>query len=260
MKKICGLICFVAAFQFASISGLVFAGTVIHQPQLGYSLTMPDGWEQIPTKAIEEQMQAAAAATGTQMSQRYDDGFQRANGGDYFQHPYIMVQVKENGRMPEQQLTKMKSVRAGLQTGLDSASKKLAPVISNMTLGESYYDADNECVLIRMSMNLEIIGEVKALTCCFLTERGMLLFHCYSKAAEFDTQLLVFQDLLKSVKISDDLKYKPRLGDSIGLDFGRIGRSTLIGGVIGGLFGVVFWLKKKIQNKQPQSTEPPPLP
>jgi len=260
MKSNRRLIHLIAVLSFGVIPFLVIAETVIQQPQLGYTLTLPEGWEQIPNKAIQEQTRAVTATTGGQISQQYQDGFQQSAGGGWFQYPYVLVESRETGRVPEGQLARMKSMRPEMQNGLDSVSKKLNSIMSNMSLGETYYDATNKCILVRITMKVANVGEVEALTCGFLTEKGILTFHCYSTAAEFDKLLPVFQGLLKSVRLSDGLRYQPRLSDSIGFDFGRVGRSAFIGGAVGGLVGVAVWLKKKLQSKGSHPTEPPPLP
>ena len=260
MKTFCRTICLIVAFQFVSIPIRVSGGTVIQQPRFGYTLTLPDGWEQMPIKIIEEQMKVVTAATDGQVAQHYDDGYQQSAGGQWFQYPYILVQANEKGRVTEAQLGQMKSFRSALQKGADQTEEKLSSVISDMSLGETFYDTTNKCILIRFSMNVADIGEVKALTCGFLTQKGLLLFHCYTRASEFDAQLPIFQSMLKTVALSEELRYKSRLGDGISLALRRIGGSTLIGGIVGGLIGILFLLKKKAQSKKSQSIEPLPLP
>jgi hypothetical protein len=249
------LVCLVAVALSAFAPGLVSGGTVIENPNHGYTLTLPDGWERIPGKAIEELVAKVAAAAGGKISEHYDDGFQQSAGGKWFQYPYVLVQARENGRIPEAKLAEMKSVREGMQKGLNEAEGKLSSLVSGLSLGDTFYDASNKCILIRFSMNAPNVGEIKALTCGFLTERGILLVHCYARAADFDRQLPIFQSILDSVRISEDLRYKPRLSDKIGFDVSQSLRSGLIGGLIGGAVGVIMWLTKRKKTQGP-----PPLP
>ena len=253
----------VASALIASAPLCVAEGKTISQPRLGYTLTLPAGWEEIPGPAIEEQTRSVLAAAQGRMAQHFDDGFQRSGSLKWLQYPYILVQVKETGRVPEGRLTHMKMLRYGIQTGMDTTGKKLNSIVSNLSLGDTYYDPTNKCLLIRMSVNVARVGEVRALTRGFLTEKGMLLFHCYAPALEFDSQLPEFQEILDSVRLSDELRYKPRLGDSIGVDFSRVARSAFVCGITAGLIGLgglaVFAMKRLAARKTP-SPGPPPLP
>jgi hypothetical protein len=94
------------------------------------------------------------------------------------------------------------------------------------------------------------------LTCGFLTQKGILSFHCYARTADFGGLLPIFQDLLNSVQLSPELRYQSRIYDRGGFDFGRVGRSALIGGIIGGLVGLISMLVKKRQSNK---SGPPPL-
>src|SRR5258706_13013244 len=87
---------------------VVFGQTTVSNQSLGYLVTMPAGWEQIPTSVIDAQLQTVASAVGGHLSQHFDDGFQKSVNtnqllvtGSKFQYPYILVESKHNGRIPE---------------------------------------------------------------------------------------------------------------------------------------------------------------
>lgn len=237
----------------------VAAGQFIDQPKLGYSVTLPDDWVQLPYTVVSNYTRTIQKMANGGFNESYDDGFQRSAQGQWFKYPYILVQIKETGRVPERQLAQMKTLRSDVQRGADMAAKKLSAVVSDMSVGDTYYDATNKCILVRSTASVAGVGDIKALTCGYLTERGIIFFHCYALSGQFDDLLPVFQKLLRSVRIKDGLRYRPHLSDRTGFDFGRVGRSGLIGGVVGGLAGLVLGLFKMIQKKG-QKKGPPPLP
>ncbi len=243
MKNIGQLICLATALQSVTIGFSALGDTVVPQPQYGYTVTLPQGWTQIPTDVIDRQMRALNDVTGAKMPQKFVDGFQPA-GRPWFQYPYILVQAKETGPISEEQLRTMKSFQSGLQKGLDETKKKLSSVISESSLGETVYDPSNKCVWISFSMNAVNVGAIKAVTCGFLTRKGMVAFNCYARTADFDQRLAEFNSILATVRISDDMQYQPGLGRR-GFDLSQVMRSGLIGGMAGAVIGLVMWLMKK---------------
>jgi len=243
---------------FMLVATSASAGTSLHQARYGYSVVLPDGWEQIPIEVINAQTRAITTMATSPLGQHYEDGFQQSAQGKWFHCPFVLVQVKETGRVPEAQFTRMKSLSANVKKDMDIASEKLAKIVSGMSLGDTYYDPSNKCLWVRMSMNVGSVGEVRAVTCSFLTEKGWVSFFCYENAAEFDRQLATFLELLRSVQFTEALRYKPHYGDHFGFDFSRLGRSVVVGGLSGGLIWLAIRLMKKQQAKKPP-VEPPPL-
>ena len=244
MKLSARVICLAAAIGFAALPLRARGDIVVQRPKYGYTVTLPPGWVRIPADVLDEHLKALGAVAKGKLDQKFTDGFQPA-GTPWFQYPYIMVQVVESGPIPARELEGMKSFRSGVQEGLDEAKKKLPTMISDLSLGETAYDASNQCIWIRVSMQAAGVGEVKGVTRGFLTSYGMVTFNCYAQAQDFDQRLPVFNSLLANVKISDDMRYDPTAASHGSFDFSRAGRSGLIGGLIGGAVGLFMWLSKR---------------
>src|SRR6266566_9890293 len=204
-------------------------GAVFDQSAYGYSANFPEGWRQIPPQVLADYSDTVKRVSGGKVSQQYQDGYQRDFKGKWLIHPYILVQVKETGRVPEGQLRNMKPFRRGIEKGLGQAADGLGVVLSQAALGETVYDSTNKCLWMQFSANVAGVGPIKAVSCGFLTEKGVIYFHCYSKAAEFEELLPTFQRAMSSVGITEALRYKPHLGDPVGFDFGTVFRRTLYG-------------------------------
>ncbi len=244
----------------ALIPHLAF-GAAFDQSAYGYSANFPEGWRQIPAQVLVDYSDTVKRISGGRVSEKYQDGYQRDFKGKWLVHPYILVQVKETGRVPEGQLRNMKPVRRSIEKGLGQAADGMSVVLSQAALGETLYDSTNKCLWMEFSADVAGVGPIKALSCGFLTEKGVIYFHCYSRAAEFEDLLPTFQRAMSSVGITEALRYKPHLGDPVGFDFGSVFRWTLYGALIGGVAGVIIWLVKKFQAYRTSSgPRPPPLP
>lgn len=228
----------------------------------GFTITLPDGWQAIPREILENYSAQMASRSGGKVKEQYALGYQRGYQGQWLVHPYILVQVKETGRIPDGQLRQMKSFHAGAERGLNKASDSLGGLLTSAALGETLYDATNRCIWMHYTIDLAGVGSIKGVTCGFLTEKGMLLFHCYGRSSEFSALLPVFQQALASVKISEALKYRPRLGDGAGLDFSRVIRAAIIGGIIGGSVLLALGLVVRLTRKKKPAPDPgfPPAP
>lgn len=249
------LVIALACLQTAALSA-----ATVDEVARGFSIDLPRGWLTIPKETLDNYSDMMAVRSGGKVNERYQHGYQRGFNGQWLIHPYVLVQVKETGRVPDGQLRQMKPFHAGVERGLNKAAENLSGLLSGAALGETLYDATNHCIWMHFSAEVAGIGPIKAVTCGFLTEKGVIFFHCYAKAAEFDALLPAFQQLLASVKIAENLKYKSRLGDAAGFDFSKILRSTIIGGVVGGLVGLVVWLAKKLKPAKGGGSPPPPVP
>jgi hypothetical protein len=257
------LICSLANLSVAlvaDIPNLAF-GAVFDQSRYGYSANLPEGWRQIPPKILADYSDTVNRVSGGKIRQQYQDGYQRDFNGKWLIHPYILVQVQETGRVPEGQLRNLKPVRRGIEKGLGQAADGLGDVLSQAALGETLFDSTNKCLWMQFSANVAGVGPIKAVSCGFLTEKGVIYFHCYSKAAEFEELLPAFQRAMSSVGITETWRYKPHLGDQVGFDFGTVFRRTLYGALIGGVAGAIVWSVKKFQaNRTSSGPRPPPLP
>lgn len=246
----------------AGWSGTHLSAATFDEKAHRFSITLPDGWQAIPKQVLDDYSEQVASRSGGKISEQYVLGYQRGYQGQWLAHPYILVQIKDSGRIPDGQLRQMKSFHAGAERGLNKASDSLGGLLTSAALGETLYDATNRCIWMHYTIDVAQVGQIKGVTCGFLTEKGMLLFHCYGRSSEFSALLPVFQRALALVNISEELKYQPRPGDRTGLDFSRVIRAAIIGGVIGGgvllVIGLVVWLARRKKPAAPAAFPPPP--
>ena len=231
------------------------SGAVVDCARDGFSVTVPDGWQAIPAQVLSDYSASISKLAGGKFNETYEYGYQRDYHGQWLLYPYMLVQVKEMGRVPEGQLAGMKQFRQGAAQGIEKAAKTLDGIVSDMSLGETFYDATNKCIWMQLSGTSSEGAKFRGITCGHLTEKGVLFFHFYARASEFESLLPIFNQVAASVNIRDGLKYVSRANDTGGFDFGRVRKSALTGALIGGVVGFCAWAIRKFGRKSP-----PPLP
>jgi len=119
----------------------------------GYTLEIPNRWEQIPDKIIHEYIRLLASEEG-QSTIFFETAFQRkAKEGLWFQSPYAIVQILKysdfflNRQPKENELEFLVKQMSGINT-VKAADEVLNPVARGLVIdpkiGEVYYDSDNK--------------------------------------------------------------------------------------------------------------------
>jgi hypothetical protein len=225
-----------------------------------FTIEPPAGWRTIPTEALKDYSSNIARLSGGKLQESYQFGYQRDFAGVWLAHPYLLVQINENGRVPEGQLKAMRQLRKGVERGFDLATNAINDAFSDLSLGETVYDPTNKCIWINFSADVAEVGKVRGVTCGYLTQKGAIFFHAYAKQAEFAALAPVFSKAFASVKLRNDLRYVSRPFDYFAFDFQRLSKNTLVGAAVGGVIGLALMLAKLFRSKRDPSIGPPPLP
>ncbi len=101
----------------------------------GYVISIPAGWIEIPTDIIEKYEKMISNLGPNAIKQHYDCGFQLDSKKNWFEYPYVLMQVNNLGRIPENQLVKLQGF--SMQKSLDDfedQNKKLNTVITTVRL------------------------------------------------------------------------------------------------------------------------------
>ena len=219
-----------------------------------FSITLPDGWVEIPRDVIdayEKRIASIAPKSSKEIApksarQLYDYGFQLDSAQQWFEYPYILVSIRNTGRIQKSLLDKFEE--SSFQKGVDKAKKELRPAVSNIQIGKLYYDKVANIIWSRIESDLVQIGPVSGLFGMILTDKGYIQVNGYSLKEDFFTYEPVFRTSAVSVIPSSDLIYKPKWYDSlppalISFDWSRIIVGVIIGATLAMLS--VFLIKKK---------------
>ena len=229
-------------------------GGELHQKK-GFSITIPDGWIEMSRNIIDTFENEVSKQAPNFKKQHYDYGFQLESSNNWFEYPYILVQIQDIGRIPENQLEKLE--KYSFKDTIDKSKKDLSSLASNIQVGEMYYDKQEKIIWMRLEMNVVNIGIVSGLSGMVPTEKGFIQVVGYSLQNDFSNNEHIFRSVSMSVLPEPDLVYKPKWSDNLPhviskIDWGKVAGGALTGAIIGGIIGLIVSLTKK-KKKQAEA-------
>jgi hypothetical protein len=140
-----------------------------HSEANGYSISIPDGWIKIPDEILAERFKFPASAE-SKASYSFEMGFQQSASGQWFEYPYVLVQVMtySNFRLNRQiHKSEFKKIISGM-TGLDmddvineNISADAKGLITEGTLGRVSLDEENKLYVFGLEMNVADVGKIQ---------------------------------------------------------------------------------------------------
>jgi len=217
-----------------------------------FSLTLPDSWVEIPKEVLDAYSEQLAQLAPDNPKQVYDYGYQYHDPEGWFRYPYILVQIKNVGRISSGELGQYKKIRKGLDEGVDDVETNLSGILSNASIGEPIHDEENQILWTTMSMDVNSVGRINAITALKLTEQGFIQFNAYATEATFNKCADVYRTAFSGLHINASIAYKPQVTDNApsigGVNMGKVAIAGLKGALIGGIIGLFSWIKKKRKN------------
>ena len=214
----------------------------------GFSISLPDGWVEVPRDVIDSYEKEMARLLPNAQPQHYDYVFQLESSKNWFEYPYILVQVKNTGRIPESQLEKLEGYP--VQESLDKQKKTVGSIMSNIQVGKVVYDKQNKIIWMRIESNVVDIGPISGISGMIPTEMGVIQVAGYSLKKSYLTYESTLQSVAKSVSPNLGLAYKPSWSDSLppivaGIDWEMVAGKAIAFAIIGGIIGLITASKKK---------------
>ena len=163
--------------------------------QDGFTMYLPDGWVEIPNEVLKQHSEKVNQLVPQIGKQVYDYGFQSAPADNWMNHPYILIQVKRTGRIPEEELKKYKQVHEVFSEHIGDVEDMVSDILSNTQLGETLYDAENRILWMNISFDLQQTGRVNAQIAVKLTGFGVIQVTGYATEDTFSTYQPLFQKL-----------------------------------------------------------------
>jgi len=218
----------------------------------GFTVTLPPGWVEIPQEILRNYEAALLEISQGKNLQKYSYGYQTSIAINWLEHPYILVQVKRDGRIPEGQLKKYKKLKEEFSEGGEKAEAMYSGFLSNAKQGETIYDDENHVLWSTLLMTVAEIGNVKALIAVKLTEFGFVQIMGYSIEEEFNQYEPIYKSMVNTLSLNEKDAYKPRLTDNApvlwGINLGQSAIAGIIAGAIGGLIALVGFLGRRIKK------------
>jgi hypothetical protein len=207
--------------------------------ELRYSLSLPEGWAEMPPEVVGSIADRAAEATGRRPI--YISGWGDARR-PWVSYPYVLVQHRE---MSDQTLGE-------ISAAMEKVSKGPSPVppselIPGAELGQPVADPEHKSIMIPMQVQVAGIGTVKAISILRPGRLGLVQLSYYSLAEDFEENWEAFQPYLDSFRFEEGFGYTPA-----GVVLSKAQTwvklllpKALVGGLIGALVAWVMFRRRK---------------
>ena len=163
----------------------------------GFSISIPSGWVEIPKDTIEVFEKELNKAAPNHPAQHYDYGFQLKSSKKWLEYPYILVQVKNTGRIPESQLKKIESY--SVQDSLKKNNEKYNALMTEMReVGKTVYNEKTQMIWMQFESNVANIGQVSGIVGMIPTE-GLIIVTGSSRREKYSIYKPFFQSVAASV-------------------------------------------------------------
>jgi hypothetical protein len=183
-----GILCLLATTAYAQPPARY------ENPTLHYSVSIPDGWEEVPRDVLDEVAGLVEQETGI-TQQRYEAGFQKA-ADQWFAYPYVIIQHHRVGNATFEDLAKAFNAMP-VSKVLDRLKEQ--DVVSNMQLSGATIDTDRGLILLPVSMEVAEIGPVRGLSAFKRGREGLVQLSFYARADEFSRYRATIATLLSSL-------------------------------------------------------------
>ena len=221
----------------------------------GFTLHLPSDWKPIPKEVLDKYSLAIAKMAPQAEKQVYDYGFQRSDAPKWFSYPYILVQVKRSGRIPEEQLKTLKRIEKAMDESFSKTTDSLSAITSNASLGEPIYDPASHILWTRIAIDIKKTGTVRGLIGTILTGEGFVQIAGYAKDDDFGTYLPIFESVVSTTEIRAGLKYgSGTLADKTAeesVEQKTVPWKAVTVAVIGVLLGFLIWKMRKKGSRAP---------
>jgi len=195
-----------AALTFAATSSGASDATRTEAIYHGHvTLEIPVDWHEIPEDLLELHSLKTAEMTGGRIAELYQHGYRPGEPELDFAPPQILIQIRESGRL---------SYRPFLHLPPPEEMQGIRGTpIDNLELDNAFFDRDRYLLRLTNTLGTERQYMISVLSASFLTQRGLLTLHCYTYATQATVVAPIFDRVVDSVRIDDELRYRPRLGD-----------------------------------------------
>ena len=213
----------------------------------GFAITVPDDWLDMTDEMLEMFNQSSSASTCKYGFLSAPD-LSNAEG-------VIVIKINKDGRMKESELQDMDKLTRDIRKGI----RQSMPPDGTFTVEPVTYNADTHLLLYTASMTMQDIN-VTTISGMYLTETGSIEVYCTTSPEYLQAMEPVFMDIVHSVRIDANLKYKHGRSNTMAYQLGELTFDIFIVCII----FLVVWALVRRKGKSPaavaSTTSPPPIP
>lgn len=185
-----------------SIAGIASADQAIQKPE--FSMTIPDGWIEIPRDVLDEYAATVKSLAPNAGIERYDYGFQ-ANSGEWFTYPYILVENRRTGRLPQATLEQAEKI--DMSAVARNEQRNLGSIATGFRIDAPVFDQETKLLWLRAEANVATVGPVSGLLACAPTEQGLIRASAFALAPDFPAYEPVFRANLGNLRADPSIAY-----------------------------------------------------
>ncbi len=234
-------------FSILLIGNSITHAKVLNYPDDGIGVSLPDKWIEIPKEVIQTMFQELARQVPNAEAQHYDYGYQLDSAEKWLEYPYILIQIKNSGRIPERELEKLEQYPASKE--IEEQENEFEDLLSSLKMEKMHYDHNSGIIWMKIQFNIPNVGQVSCLTGMIPTEKGLIQVNGYSLQPDFEHYVSIFKDFTKNIIISKELKYQPEWSDKIPVlgetNWGGVISKAIAGAIVGGIVAFIIWLLRK---------------
>lgn len=172
-----------------------------------FRIALPGDWEEIPAEAIRDHAAAAGGELQNIMQLNkafYMCGFQLRDTEQWFQEPYILISVNKPGKLSFKRLLTIVPVKTVKEL---NRSDHLHKIVTQLSFDELIYDRKDGTVWLKEKAGARG-RQFVAISAILPTQSGYIQAAYISTEADTHNYEAVFEDIVNSIKVSDDEQYK----------------------------------------------------
>ena len=225
-------------------------GARYSDPELHYSIKLPEGWRRLPPQYTTRAAEALAFQTGRPFP-KYEAWFQRSDKPEGA-YPYLLI-GRQVCLMPTlQELANV--LNKDVRHAAGKSDRDLKGFISGTKVSDAVIDARRNMVFCEVEQNvgLEDAVKVKGRIFLFPGKAGVAQLNFFDAAGEADRSKADVDFVVNSFSFEPEYRYQAGLVPDPprpGINFDRVQTFALVGGVFGAFcYGV---LKRRNPNDSP---------
>jgi len=214
--------------------------------RVGVVMSIPLDWVEIDIDDLEIFSLGIAELSGGRAAETYHVGFRRSDSAGWLDLPYILLQVRESGRLRYGAILDLPPVEGIKRLSTRTLKEALGEGLTDVRLEKLEFDRSLFALRIRSIVDRRAGGPVVIETATFLTQQGVLSVHCYEIRGRFDSMLPLFESVIDSVQLVEGVRYQPGISDR----WPFLTRLTWIHVVLSSAFGflggsIVFFIRRR---------------
>jgi hypothetical protein len=204
-----------AAVLVIAVHAVRAAGADFHSPSAGFTITVPDGWVQIPNDLFLQKIAFFASETDSNPPHWLAAYQQKSD--DWFRYPMLLVgkmsypgDVQPSDARIAEQVNKLLGVDI-YQHMKEHHSQLFSKVVLGASVESAEWDGAQHAVHVVTNTNVASWGLVKGYITVFLGKRSMVVVDCSDTDDHFAASLPMFRKVSDSARFDPGFAYDPTL-------------------------------------------------